>query len=253
MRWLVAVAAVMLGGCGKGEIPQYACEIVNTYPHDRSAFAEGLFFLDGFLYESTGEFGESSIRKVKLETGEVVQRRDLPAQYFGEGIVKWRDRLIMLEYQSGIGFIFDFQTFDLRDQFHYPPEGWALTTDGKRLIMDDGTARLRFWDPETLQEIGGVTVTAQGQPVKNLNELEWVKGEILANVWTTDRLARINPENGEVTGWVNCGGLLLDSDRTGGGKPPEVLNGIAYDAAGDRLFVTGKRWPKLFEVRLVKR
>lgn len=253
MRAVLLGAAILLCSCGRGAMPQYGCEVVNTYPHDRGAFTEGLFFVDGYLYESTGEYGESSIRKVKLETGEVVQRRDLQAHYFGEGIVRWGDRLIMLEYQTGTGFIFDFKTFDRRSEFHYPPEGWALTTDGKRLIMDDGTPQLRFWDPETLKETGRLTVTDGGKPVKNLNELEWVKGEILANIWTTDKIARIDPVSGEVTGWINCAGLLSESDRVGGAKPPDVLNGIAYDAAGDRLFVTGKRWPKLFEVKLAKR
>ena len=252
MRALALVAALALTSCGAANqpAPEYGCEVVRVYPHDRSAFTEGLFYLDGDLYEGTGEYGESGIRKVNLETGLVLRKRDLPGTYFGEGIVKWGDKLLQLEYKSGTGFIYDFATFNLRGEFHYPPEGWSLTTDGKRIIMDDGTAELRFWDPETLKETGRLMVTDQGQPVKNLNELEWVKGEIFANIWMTDRIARIDPVSGKVTGWIDCGGLLSPADRQGGDKPPDVMNGIAYDAKGDRLFVTGKRWPKLFEIKL---
>ena len=255
-RGLAVVAAISLSACGSSALlpaPEYTCEVVHVYPHDRAAFTEGLFYWEGKLYEGTGEYGESSIRKVDLETGIVLQKRDLAGTYFGEGIVRWGDKLIQLEYQSGKGFIYDFQTFNLRQEFRYPPEGWSLTTDGKRLIMDDGTPELRFWDPETLKETGRLTVTDQGQPVKNLNELEWVKGEIYANIWLTDRIARIDPVSGKVTGWIDCGGLLSPADRQGGAKPPDVLNGIAYDAVGDRLFVTGKRWPKLFEIKLTKK
>lgn len=235
-------------------VPEYIYQVVHVYPHDRGAFTEGLFYLDGYLYEGTGEKAESSIRKVKLETGEVLQKYDLPGAYFGEGIVKWGGKLIELEYQSGIGFLYDFATFQPRGTFHYPPEGWSLTTDGKRLIMDDGTPQLRFWDPETLQETGRLTVTDRGQPVEHLNELEWIKGEIFANIWLTDRIARIDPATGKVTGWIDCTGLLPSADRVESGpRHTDVLNGIAYDPAGDRLFVTGKRWPKLFEIKLIQR
>ncbi len=253
MRALAVLAALILSSCGASDPPivQYRCEVVRVYPHDRSAFTEGLFYVDGALYEGTGEYGESGIRKVDLESGIVLQKRDLASQYFGEGIIQWRDKLIQLEYKSGTGFIYDFKTFNLRGEFHYPPEGWSLTTDGKRIIMDDGTPELRFWDPETLKETGRLTVTDQGQPVKNLNELEWVKGELYANIWLTDKIARINPVTGKVTGWADCGGLLTPADQQGGEKPPDVLNGIAYDVQYDRLFVTGKRWPKLFEIKLV--
>lgn len=259
MRTLLLVSAlVILCACGPasdaGSIPEYGYQIVHTYPHDRGAFTEGLFYNDGFLYEGTGMNGESSIRKVRLETGEVLQKQDLPSNYFGEGIIKWGDKLIELEYRSGIGFIYDFNTFNLRGQFHYPPEGWSLTTDGKRIIMDDGTPQLRFWNPESLEETGRLTVTDQGLRVDRLNELEWVKGEIFANIWQTDRIARIDPASGKVTGWIDCTGLLSPADQIKQGpQATDVLNGIAYDAAGDRLFVTGKRWPKLFEIKLVKK
>jgi glutamine cyclotransferase len=258
MRGLTIAAAMVLCACGPptgaGAIPEYGYEVVRVYPHDRTAYTEGLFYLDGFLYEGTGEYGESNIRRVKLETGEVLQKQDLPDTYFGEGIIKWGDEMIELEYKTGTGFIYDFNTFNLRSQFHYPPEGWSLTTDGKRIIMDDGSAQIRFWDPKSLSETGRLTVTDQGQPVEHLNELEWVKGEIFANIWLTDKIARIDPVSGKVTGWIDCTGLLSPGDRIEGGpKPTDVLNGIAYDAKGDRLFVTGKRWPKLFEIRLIKK
>lgn len=254
MRLMVAALALVVCACGPatqaGGIPEYGYEVVHTYPHDRGAFTEGLFYLNGFLYEGTGLEGESDIRKVKLETGEVVQKHEIPPEYFGEGIIAWKDRLIEMTYKAEKGWIYDLNTFEPKGEFHYPGEGWSLTTDGKRLIMDDGTPQLRFWDPETLQETGRLTVTADGQPVKDLNELEWVKGEIYANIWQTDRVARIDPKTGKVIGWIDLTGLLSPQDRTEG---TDVLNGIAYDARGDRLFVTGKKWPKLFEIRLVKK
>jgi glutaminyl-peptide cyclotransferase len=189
---------------------------------------------------------------VRLETGEVLQKRVLTNDaYFGEGIVNWKDRLVEITWQTNIGFVYDLASFQPQREFHYQGEGWGLTQDGKRIIMSDGiTPRLRFWDPETLAETGSVTVTADGEPVLNLNELEWVKGEVYANVWQTDRIARINPANGKVIGWIELAGLLSPADRTG---DTDVLNGIAYDAKTDRLFVTGKNWPKLFEIRLVKK
>jgi glutaminyl-peptide cyclotransferase len=185
---------------------------------------------------------------VRLETGEVVQRLSLPPQYFAEGIVNWKDRLIQLTYRTEVGFIYDLASFNALRQFQYKGEGWALTQDGKRIFMSDGTPEIRIWDPETLQETGRITVTDHGEPVKNVNELEWIKGEIWANVWTTDRLVRIDPASGKVNSWVDLAGLLADSDRVPG--ETDVLNGIAYDAKGDRIFVTGKKWPKLFEIRV---
>jgi glutaminyl-peptide cyclotransferase len=224
---------------------------VHAYPHDPTAFTEGLFYDGGFLYESTGLEGHSSIRKTRLETGEVVQKRDLVPTYFGEGIVRWKDHLIQLTYKTEAGFVYDFNTFDLQRRFEYPGEGWALTHDGKRIIMSDGTPELRFWDPETLKEIGRITVSDQGEPVKNVNELEWIKGEIFANVWMTDRIIRIDPGTGKVVGRIDLTGILSPTDQLG--AQADVLNGIAYDAARDRIFVTGKKWPKLFEIRLVKK
>jgi glutaminyl-peptide cyclotransferase len=229
-------------------IPQYTYQVVRVYPHDPAAFTQGLQYLDGALYEGTGLNGRSSIRKVKLETGEVLQKYDLTPEYFGEGITVWKNDLIELTWQSGIAFVYDKTTFQPRRRFNYLGEGWGLTHDDVNLIMSDGTDRLRLLDPATFAERRRIQVTSGGLPVRNLNELEFVKGEIFANIWQTERIARIAPD-GRVVGWVDLGGLLAPSERAG----LDVLNGIAYDAAKDRLFVTGKLWPKLFEIRLVKK
>ena len=256
MRILVVTIAIATYACApvsQAGVPEYTFEVVHSYPHDRTAFTEGLFYLDGFLYESTGIEGASSVRKVRLETGEVVQRHDLPSAYFGEGIIQWKDRLIQLTYKTEVGFVYNLSTFETERRFEYPGEGWAMTQDGKNIFMSDGTAQIRIWDPETLQELRRITVTDQGQPVPNVNELEWVKGEIYANIWETDRIARIDPATGRVVGWIDLAGLLNPNERIAGPEGTDVLNGIAYDARGNRLFVTGKRWPKLFEIRLVRR
>jgi glutaminyl-peptide cyclotransferase len=254
MRLMIAMAAVAACACGPvsqaGGIPEYGYEVVHTYPHDPRAYTQGLFYRNGFLYESTGLNGQSSIRKERLETGEILDRRDVPEQYFGEGIINWKDRLIEITWRTQVGFVYDLASFGLKSQFSYPGEGWGLTQDGKRIIMSDGTAELRFWDPETLRETGRVRVTADGVPVDQLNELEWVKGEVYANVYQTDRIARIDPASGKVVGWIDLTGILSPADRV---RQVDVLNGIAYDAATDRLFVTGKWWPKLFEIKLVKK
>jgi glutaminyl-peptide cyclotransferase len=231
-------------------IHEYGYEIVREYPHDPQAFTQGLFVLDGFLYESTGLLGQSSLRKVSLESGRVVARFDMPKTYWQEGIVNWKQEIVGLSWQQQTGHVFDLHSLQPKRKFRYPGEGWGLTQDGTRIIMSDGTAELRFWDPTTLKETGRLQVTFRGNPVIQLNELEWVKGEILANIWQTDLIARINPANGKVTGWINLAGLLKPSDRVAG--QTDVLNGIAYDAKRDRLFVTGKNWPKLFHIRLVK-
>ena len=251
--WLLIafLAALVSGQNAQAAAPLYGYTIVHTYPHDPGAFTEGLFYLDGYLYESTGLNGQSSVRKVDLATGRVLQSQALGSRYFGEGIVAWKGRLIQLTWQSHVGFVDDLATFKLLRQFSYPGEGWALTTDGRQLIMSDGTPQLRFLDPVTLKETRRLTVTADGKPVKNLNELEWVKGEILANVWLTDFIARIDPMTGKVTGWIDLTGLMDSAEI--GGNPDAIPNGIAYDAGNDRLFVTGKLWPKLFEIKLVKR
>jgi glutaminyl-peptide cyclotransferase len=246
--WLVAVAAA---APAFAVIPIYGVQVVRTFPHDPGAFTEGLFYRDGFLYESTGLAGRSTLRKVDLASGRVLKSIDIPSEFFGEGIVDWRNRLLQLTWTNHVGFIYDLATFAQVGRFSYPGEGWALTQNGRDVIMSDGTPQLRFLDPVSLKPVRLLTVTADGAPVKNLNELEWVKGEILANIWLTNRIARIDPASGKVTGWIDVSGLM--PPETVGGDPDAVPNGIAYDAAHDRLFVTGKLWPKLFQVRLVKR
>jgi glutamine cyclotransferase len=231
-----------------GSAPVAGYRIVHIFPHDPQAFTQGLVFLDGALYEGTGLPGRSTIRKVRLENGEVLQLQKLDAEYFGEGIAIMGNRLFELTYKSEVGFIYDRDTFRRTGTFTYRGEGWGLTHDGARLIMSDGTAFLRFLNPDTLQETGRLQVRDGQAPVENLNELEFVKGEVLANVWQTDRIARISPKTGAVTGWIDLKGLLNPGDAAQGG---DVMNGIAYDAAADRLFVTGKLWPKLFEIRIV--
>ncbi len=220
------------------------------YPHDRDAYTQGLEFVDGDLFESTGLNGRSSIRKVQLETGRVLQRRDVPQEHFGEGITIWQSRLIELTWQSQVAFVYDRGSFEPRGSFTYTGEGWGLTHDETSLIMSDGTAELRFLDPTTFKERRRVSVTDAGRPVSRLNELEYVNGQVFANVWTTDRIARIDPQTGRVLGWIELAGLLAAKDRVNGDA---VLNGIAYDAKGARLFVTGKLWPTLFEIKIVPR
>jgi glutamine cyclotransferase len=230
------------------QVPVYRYRIINTYPHDRAAFTQGLVYEDGFLYEGTGRRGQSTLRKVELESGQVLQSIALPPILFGEGIVIFGDRIVQLTWHARIGFVYDKASFELQQSFGYPTEGWGITHDGQQLIMSDGTSTLYFWDPETLAEIGRVEVTDSGRPVPRLNELEYVQGEVFANIWQTDRIARVDPNTGHVVGWIDLAGLLGPEDLT---EPVDVLNGIAYDAAGDRLFVTGKLWPKLFEIELV--
>ena len=244
---LTAQRAAQRAPASAASAPVSSYRIVKIYPHDRAAFTEGLFFQEGVLWESTGQNGSSWIRKVRLENGEVLQQTPLEPQYFGEGIVAWKKSLIQLTYKTEIGFVYDFTTMKRLRSFNYTGEGWALTHDGTRIIMSDGSSSLRFLDPETLKETGRLPVKDAGKPVLELNELEFVKGEILANVWKTERIARISPKTGQVIGWVDLAGLLDPRDAAG----VDVMNGIAYDAAGDRLFVTGKLWPKLFEIRIV--
>lgn len=227
-------------------VPVYSYEIVNTYPHDATAFTQGLVFHQGALYESAGNYGRSSLRKVELETGRVLRKVDVPSQYFAEGLALFNGRLLQLTWQEFTGFVYDLETFQQQGTFSYTGQGWGLTQDGTSLIMSDGTNQLRWLDPQTFQVQRTLSVTDRGKRIELLNELEYVNGEVWANIWYTDRLARINPANGSVTGWIDLTGLLpvADSARA------DVLNGIAYDAAGNRLFVTGKWWPKLFEIRL---
>ena len=251
-RTLTILCALCAPACmgARAAVPRYGYEIVHTYPHDASAFTEGLFYLNGFLYESTGLEAHSSIRKVRLETGEVLQKLDIPTEYFGEGIVNWNRQIISLTWKSQVGFVFDLATFKLQRQFHYQGEGWALTRNDTEIIMSDGTSELRFLDPKTLKETHRIQVTIEGKPISNVNELEWIKGELYANVWKTNWVLRIDPAGGQVVGIIDLAGLLKRQDIVPG--QTDVLNGIAYDAKGDRLFVTGKNWPKLFEIRLHK-
>jgi glutamine cyclotransferase len=231
------------------QTPEYGYQVVHAYPHDLNAFTEGLEYRAGFLYESTGLKGRSWLRKEKLENGQVLQQMDLDPQYFGEGITIINQQIVQLTWQTEIGFVHDQSSFHVKRTFTYPGEGWALTNDGQNIYMDDGSAQIRIWDPITLKEKRRITVHDQGQPILNLNELEWVRGEIYANIWQTDRIARISPVDGRVLGWIDLAGILSPSEQTGG--EGAVLNGIAYDVLGDRLFVTGKLWPKLFEIKLV--
>jgi glutamine cyclotransferase len=235
-----------VSGPAQDATPVYRFDIVNVYPHDAEAFTQGLLYRDGYLYESTGLKGRSSLRKVEVESGKVVQQQAIDKQYFAEGLTDWRDRLFQLTWETNVGFVYDMRSFGRLDSFKYEGEGWGLTHDDRRLIMSDGTARLRFLDPETLRETARVTVVDGVQPIQQLNELEFVRGEVFANVWLTDRIARINPDSGRVTGWVDLTGLMPAGATSG----DAVLNGIAYDSARDRLFVTGKLWPRLFEIRL---
>ena len=231
-------------------VTTFRYEVVRVFPHDHQAFTQGLLYHDGFLYESTGLNGRSSLRRVDLETGEIRQRFDLPATYFAEGLALLDRRLYQLTWQSRLGFVYDLDSFQLQRTFNYRGEGWGLTHDGRTLIMSDGTNRLRQLDPETFDVRREIEVLDGDQPVNLLNELEYIRGELWANIWQSDRLVRINPETGRVTGWVNLRGLLPAADRARG---VDVLNGIAWDEAGQRLFVTGKLWPKLFEIRLIDR
>lgn len=233
------------GGAGAA-VPVYAVRIVKVYPHDVTAFTEGLFYDHGYLYESTGLAGQSGIRKTRLETGEIVQQRTLDPAYFGEGIVAWKDRLIQLTWRNGIGFIYDLASFRPLGTFRYAGEGWALTHDANRIIMSDGTSTLRFLNPDTLAETGTLKVAADGCPLLNINELEWVNGDIYANVWLSDLIARIDVHTGRVL-------AFLDASAIGPPRPPgsdAVLNGIAFDAAGHRLFITGKLWPHIYEIQV---
>jgi glutamine cyclotransferase len=229
----------------------FGYRVVSEYPHDRRAFTEGLAYVDGVLYEGTGLNGESTLRRVDLETGDVLQAVGLSKEYFGEGIAVLGDRIYQLTWKNGVCVVLNRDTFELEKTFTYQTEGWGLTTDGDRLIMSDGTNRLYIRDPETFEELDTIDVYDGARAIWNLNELEVVGGEIWANVWQTDHIARVDPETGQVTGWIDLTGLLSEKDREK--HPVDVLNGIAYDLENDRLFVTGKLWPKLFEIEVVPR
>jgi glutamine cyclotransferase len=251
MRGLLIAAALLCAGLppplAAAEVPAYTCQVVGVYPHDRNAFTQGLVCQDGALFETTGLNGRSTLRRVELRTGRVLQQASLTAEFFGEGMTILGDRIFQVTWQNHRGFVYDLATFAVEREFTYTGEGWGLTNDGRTLILSDGTDVLRFLDPVTCKVLRSVSVTNRGRPVAMLNELEYVKGEILANVWQTDTIVRIDPASGEVRGTIDCSGLLAREDY---GFQTDVLNGIAYDAAGDRLFLTGKNWPKLFEVKL---
>jgi glutamine cyclotransferase len=224
----------------------YSYDIVNVYPHDENAFTQGLVFEDGILFESTGLYGQSTLRRVELDTGMVIQLYALPDQFFGEGITVLDDKIIQLTWQSNRGFVYDKHSFDLLQEFSYPTEGWGITHDDSSLIMSDGTATLYFLNPETFEKVSQIEVYDVG-PVTELNELEFINGEVYANIWKEDKIAIINPQSGQVTGWIDLEGIQ-DLENLDGN---DVLNGIAYDAEEDRLFVTGKGWSQLFEINLI--
>jgi glutamine cyclotransferase len=232
-------------------LPVYAFIVKHSYPHDPQAFTQGLFFKDGYLYEGTGLKGHSSIRKVQLETGKVVQKKDIADEYFGEGIAPVGNDIVGLTWTSNVGFVFDAKTFSLKRKFTYEGEGWGLAAGGDHLYMSDGSPAIRVLDPDTLLETRRIQVSAEGKPIPNLNELEWVEGQLFANIWGSNVIARIDPASGKVVGWIDLTGLA-DPQWKGMGTD-DVLNGIAYDKKKRRLFVTGKHWPRIFEIELVER
>ncbi len=242
----LATAAIARAADPSAIVDSY--KVVHVYPHDSSAFTQGLIYLDGFLYEGTGLNGRSSIRMVDLESGKVLQHYDIPHKYFGEGLTNWGSTLVELTWQAHQGFVYDRFSFRLLRTFHYPGEGWGLTHDGRSLILSDGTPNIRFLDPRTFVQLRQIRVTDDGKPIENLNELEYIHGEIYANIWNTNRIARISPRTGKVLGWIDLTGILPRQEMENNNA---VLNGIAYDERGNRLFVTGKLWPKLFEIKLV--
>ena len=248
IRALPLLPLLALAGCGaaKDEVPKVqTVEVVKSYPHDSQAFTQGLFYDGGTLFESTGEEGTSGIRKVVLDTGEVTAQAPLAPPYFGEGIIGWKDRIYQLTWKDQKGFIYNRADLSPKGEFGYTGEGWGLTQNGKSVIMSDGTATLRFLDPETMAQQSTLAVTANGCPVAQLNELEWIDGEIWANIWQTDLIARIDPQSGKVKGFVDVAALGPPTPSV-----DEVPNGIAYDSAAKRIFVTGKMWPELYEVRV---
>jgi glutamine cyclotransferase len=228
-------------------VPKYGYQIVNIWPHDSNAFTQGLILADGKLLESTGQEGSSSLRNVELETGKILNKVDVPVPYFAEGITMLNGKVYQLTWQHQLGFIYDSQSYKRVGEFKYEGEGWGLTTDGQSLILSDGSNRLRFLDPSSFQVTKTITVRDGVKPVNELNELEWVQGEIYANIWHDDRIAVIDPQGGNVKAWIDLAGLIPEGELQ---DPEAVLNGIAYDQAKNRLFVTGKLWPRLFEIKV---
>lgn len=229
-------------------VPTYTYEVVKSYPHDTSAFTQGLVYENGHLLESTGLNGRSSLREVDLATGAVLKKIDVPSQYFAEGLAEFHNKLYQLTWQANKGFVYDRTTFQKQSEFAYTGEGWGLADNDTSLILSDGTSKIRFLDPATFKVQRTINVTfADNRPLAELNELEYIEGEIYANVWQTDTIARIDPKTGKVLSWIDLSGLLPVGERT---SQTDVLNGIAYDSAGKRLFVTGKLWPKIYEIKL---
>jgi glutamine cyclotransferase len=231
------------------EVPRYGYSIVNIYTHDPRAFTQGLEFHDGQLVESTGETGRSSLRRVTLETGDILQKIDVPSPYFGEGLTVLNGRVYQLTWQHQLGFIYDYTTFRKIGEFRYSGEGWGLTNDGQSLILTDGSNRIKYLDPDNFKVRKTIAVFDGKKAIDKLNEIEYVNGEIYANVWHENMIATIDPQSGRVTSWINLTGLLQPGDVS---DEEAVLNGIAYDQSTSRLFVTGKRWPRLFEIKVKK-
>jgi glutamine cyclotransferase len=246
--FVVAFVCFLIFFKNPGTPERWTYKVINTFAHDTKAFTQGLVFEDGFLYEGTGLYGKSELRKVELETGNVLQQHKLADEFFGEGITIFGDRIIQLTLESKIGFVYNKETFELLHEFSYPTEGWGLTNDGRHLIMSDGTPMLYFLDTETFAQSHKIMVLDQDSPVWGLNELEYIDGQIYANVWPTERIVKIEPETGRVIGWIDVEGILAPQDYS---EPVDVLNGIAYDPANRRLFVTGKFYPKLYEIKLI--
>ena len=245
VAFLCAAAATTIAG-PPAALPTDGYQIVHTYPHDPKAFTQGLIYVDGHLYESTGLNGKSSLRMVDLTTGQVLQKHDLPSEYFGEGLTDWGSTLIQLTWTAHKGFVYDRFSFSQLRTFDYQGEGWGLTHDSTQLILSDGTPYLRFLDPKSFRVTRRVHVVDDaGHPIDNLNELEYIHGQIFANIWHSDKIARISPQTGKILGWIDLSGIIDPRELQG----DAVLNGIAYDSTGDRLFVTGKLWPKLFEIK----
>lgn len=255
-RLLAGAACALIGGIALIAAPVGCAQnvegyrVLQAYPHDSQAFTQGLVYLDGHLFESTGMYGQSTLREDDLETGRVIREVSVPSQYFAEGLTNWGSTLIQLTWKDHLAFVYDRSTFRLIKTFHYPWEGWGLTQDGKHLILSDGSDTIHFLDPETFKEVRSIRVTANGHSVDQLNELEYIHGEIYANVWMTNKIARISPQTGKVIAWIKLDGLLPSIEQ---GSRDAVLNGIAYDSAHSRLFVTGKLWPRLYQIQVVKK
>jgi glutaminyl-peptide cyclotransferase len=227
-----------------GSPVRYTYSILNTYPHDKGAFTEGLVFSNGALFESTGEYGTSSLRLVNLTSGEVLQEFQLPSEYFGEGLTAVDGKLLQLTWQNGIGFVYDENSFDLLGNFSIATEGWGLTYSGINLIMSDGTSKLYFLNPATYEVVGQVSVRDGNDSVTNINELEYINGDVYANIWMTQKIAIINPQTGQIKGWIDLSGIYQSNDVN------SVLNGIAYNNQTGGLFVTGKNWPYMYEIEI---